>query len=110
MRAATHHRPRRSPLAGTTDQVRPRGNFGVPFQGNPASQIGRPGSHLTPSGGGHCADPGQKQDPGDRISTLKGIDQTRPVTEVSASDMPIAESDGASGARPSGKLTRGVGV
>ncbi len=37
--------------------------------------------YQTPSGGGHGADPGQKQDIGDRI-TLEGIDTGRPVTEA----------------------------
>jgi len=46
-----------------------------------SSQIDRPGSHLTPSGSGSCADSVQKKDPGDRISPLEGIDSPRPVTE-----------------------------
>ena len=89
-RADRHYRSRRGPFAGTMDQVRPCGNFAVPPKGNPASQIGRPGSHLTPSGGGRRADPVQKQDPGDQINALEGIDSSRPVTEVSASAMPIS--------------------
>src|SRR5438552_4439878 len=41
----------------------------------------------TPSGGGPRADPGQKQDPGERILKIdRGIDKPRPVTEARMSE------------------------
>ena len=42
-----------------------------------------------------------------RVAGALGGRRVARVSAVSASDMPIAESDGASGSRPSGKLTRG---
>src|SRR5215831_3153169 len=44
-------------------------------------------SSQTPSGGGQRADPVQKHDPGERMSSQvkKGIDKPRPVTEADVS-------------------------
>jgi hypothetical protein len=72
--------PKRGPDAGTMDQVRPH----CATWHHTTRSVDWPAYPLqTPSGGGPCADPGQKQDPGERIPRKwrRGIDKPRPVTE-----------------------------
>jgi hypothetical protein len=56
-----------------------RNFFGRHWRKLSAAGLVRPGSHLSPSGSGPCADSVQKQDPGERINALKGIDSPAPV-------------------------------
>jgi len=60
------------------DQVRPQDGkrrFGI----DRAPLDWPAGPHQTPSGGGHGADPGQKQDTGDRITLKKGLTRGGPL-------------------------------
>src|SRR5438876_8100027 len=65
------------------DQARPSCELSThPTMRSRFPQIGRPVPLMNPIRRRPCADPGQKQVPGERM-TQKGIDSSRPVTEAS---------------------------
>src|SRR5947209_7484817 len=69
--------PKRGPDAGTMDRVRPQcGSWHRPRYRRLADL-----SSQTPSGGGLSADPGQKQDPGERMlaSEEEGLTNQGPL-------------------------------